>query len=154
MAKSYNRLFEPVLPSAEEALMAKEVSRQLAGSARTNKPLPMQISAKKKSEEILLPASAVQLLMRILNEMAQGNAITIFPQHAELTTQQAADVLSVSRPFLVKLVEQRKLPCKKVGRHRRIRFEDLMECKRKMELDREKALAELAAEAQELDMGY
>jgi excisionase family DNA binding protein len=86
--------------------------------------------------------------------MAQGNAVTIVPIHAELTTQEAADLLNVSRPFLIKLIESQEIPCRKVGRHRRIRFADLMEYKQKTDTQRTQALDELVAQSQELNMGY
>jgi excisionase family DNA binding protein len=93
-------------------------------------------------------------LLEILNQMAQGNAVTIIPIHAELTTQQAADVLNVSRPFVIKLIEDKALPCKMVGTHRRVLFSDLMAYKRAIDAERLKVLDELAAQAQELGMGY
>ena len=86
--------------------------------------------------------------------MSKGNAVTFIPIHAELTTQQAADFLNVSRPFVVKMIEEKKLPCRKVGTHRRVLFQDLVEFKRKTNEDRAKTLEELAKQAQDLNMGY
>jgi excisionase family DNA binding protein len=86
--------------------------------------------------------------------MAQGKAVALLPCAIELSTEQAAEILNVSRPFVAKLVDEGKLPARKVGRNRRIRLEDLMAYKKRDDAAREKALAELAALSQELDMGY
>ena len=75
-----------------------------------------------KDETVEIPASAAELLVRLLNQMAQGNAVTLIPIHAELTTQQAADILGVSRPFVVKEIEEKRLPARKVGTRRRVTY--------------------------------
>ena len=97
-----------------------------------------------------VPASAVRMLVRILEEMAKGNAITLIPVHAELTTQEAADMLNISRPSLIQLLDEGKIDYRKVGTHRRVRFEALMKFKRQADADRKAALTELAAYDQEL----
>lgn len=145
-------IVEPVLPSDAETEVAKESSRRL--SPFSDQSLKVQIQAKGKQETIELPAAAVQLLTRILAEMAAGNAVTLIPVHAELTTQEAADLLNVSRPFLVKLLHDGKIPYRKVGAHHRILFSDLMEYKRQSDEECDKALRALTKQAQELGMGY
>lgn len=104
--------------------------------------------------DLVVPRQALVLLRDLLTEMAQGNGVTILPTHAEVTTQEAANMLNVSRPHLVKLVEEGAIPFTRVGTHRRIRLQDLLAYKRQQEETSEAALQELADQAQELDMGY
>ena len=107
-----------------------------------------------EGHQVELPTSALRLLVDILAELAGGNAVKVVPIHAELTTQEAADLLNVSRPHLVKLLEDGALPHHKTGKHRRVRFADLMQFKTQRDQDSERAMAELATQAQELGMGY
>jgi excisionase family DNA binding protein len=86
--------------------------------------------------------------------MADGDAVSLVPVHAELTTQQAADLLGVSRPFLIKQLEEGLIPYSKVGRHRRIARNDLMRYRRTVMEQRERALEELTADGQATDPGY
>lgn len=143
-------MHDPIAPTPDEAKLAQVSSRQLTKFLRRD--LPVRIDD--TDETVVLPAAAVRLLIDLLSAMAEGNAVTMIPIHAELTTQQAADLLGVSRPFLVKQLEEHVIPYRKVGTHRRILFSDLMQYKRSMTEGRTKALDELAAEGQELDLGY
>lgn len=144
----------PNPPSGEEVQRARETYNQLVSLARRGHPLTMQVREAGQEETVELPAGAVKLLMEILEDMASGRAVTVAPQDAELTTQQAADVLNVSRPFLIQLLEDGKIPFRKVGTHRRVRFEDVLRYKDRIDAERRKALDALAAQAQDLDMGY
>jgi excisionase family DNA binding protein len=108
----------------------------------------------KEGETLAVPASALRLFLHLLAEMSQGNPLALIPTRAELTTQQAADLLNVSRPYLVKLLDEGTIPCRTVGKYRRVRFDDLMAYKRKDDEARAKVLEQLTAEAQELGMGY
>lgn len=146
-------LDQAVAPSEADAQLADESARFL--SRYQDKDLKLMIAANGDPEQaVVLPASAVRLLVRILAEMAEGNAVTLIPIHAELTTQQAAQLLGVSRPFLIKQLESGDVPFRKVGSHRRIPFSALMEYKRKVDKRRADALAALAEQAQKLNMGY
>ena len=143
-------MHEPVSPTDQDSTLARESSRQLVRFAKRN----LRVRIADSNEEVTLPAVAVRLLVDLLSEMAEGNAVTLIPIHAELTTQQAADFLAVSRPFLVKLLEDKQIPFRKVGTHRRVLFRDLMAFKRAIDQKRLETLDELAAQGQELHLGY
>ena len=141
-------------PTAEDAALARSSGQKLSRYALSRSPLSLRIAGADISEPIELPAGAVVLLMEILEAMAAGRGLTVIPENAELTTVQAAEILGVSRPFLIKLLDQDKIPCRLVGRHRRIRMEDVIAYKALIDQEREGVLDQLAAEAQANDMGY
>ncbi|OKH37842.1 DNA-binding protein [[Phormidium ambiguum] IAM M-71] len=149
---------KPTIPTEEDAKLSQESSRVLASLIRlTQSKSTQQIKVVEEdgTERVVeIPATAFHLLVDILSQMAQGNAVTLIPIHAELTTQEAADILNVSRPFLIKLIESGELPYRKVGRHRRICFKDVMKYKQQIDNQRMQVLDELVAQAQELNMGY
>lgn len=141
---------ETALPSKRDAELATESSRVLA---RLPKRRALKVLLD-DGQELTLPRSATRLLAHILTEMSHGNAVTIIPVHAEMTTQEAADFLNVSRPYLVDLLERGAIPHRKVGTHRRIRFQDLQAYKKKADEAARKARDALAKEAQALKLGY
>ena len=141
---------EPVTPSKADVQLAKSSSRLLV-PFRDQK---LMVRIGETDEQVELPAAAVRMLVDLLSAMAEGNAVTLIPIHAELTTQQAADLLGVSRPFLVKQLDDEVIPYRRVGTHRRVLFRDLMNYKHEIDQNRTQALDELAEQAQELDMGY
>ena len=138
------------VPSEEDARLAAESSRVLA-LRRPDHALRVQLE---DGRVLTLPVAAARLLEHLLTEMAHGNAVTLIPVHAELTTQEAADYLNVSRPYLIRLLEENAIRFHKVGTHRRVRFQDLKAYKEQIDAKREKAMSELVAEAQELGLGY
>ncbi len=141
---------DTIVPSEEDARLAAESSRILA-SKQPEEDLRVQLA---DGQVLTLPKAAARLLSHLLTEMAHGNAVTIIPIHAEMTTQEAADYLNVSRPYLVKLLESGAVPYHKVGSHRRIRFLDLKAFKDQSANATAKALEELTAQAQGLGLGY
>ena len=141
----------PTLPTEADAVLAKETSRVLASHLRNGDPMELRFHDDPSSEgTVRLPVAAVHMLVRILEEMARGNAVTLIPVHAELTTQEAAEMLNISRPSLIQLLEEGKIDYRRVGTHRRVRFEGLVKFKRNADAARRAALEELAAYDQEL----
>lgn len=144
------------LPTAEEAALALECARDLSACLR-NRGETQQIEIfddKGAAHPVHLPVSVLRLLVEALTEIGKGNAVSIIPIHSELTTQEAADVLNVSRPFLVQLLERGGIPFHKIGTHRRVRYQDVMTYKERLDVERNKALDALAVQAQALKMGY
>ena len=138
-------------PSTQEKGIAKQSFQRIKGINKiSKKPAILNL----EGLQIELPQSAVKLVFAILSEMAEGNSLTLIPSHAYLTTQEAADMLNVSRPYFVKLLEEGKIPFDKVGTRRRVLANDVMVFKRKSLKESEKAIQELVDEAQLLDMGY
>jgi excisionase family DNA binding protein len=142
-AKAALRALEPLhAPRARKAAPKVELSRK-AGKVILRSP-------GNKREEIVIPRAAFKLFIEVLAAMANGQGVTVMPLHAELTTQQAADLLSVSRPFLVRLLDEGRIHCKKVGTHRRIRLADVLAFRERDDEARKRVLAELSADAQDL----
>ena len=139
------------IPSPEQAEEAKRALRSLSPASRGTQ---RTVRVRAGDEDAIVPREAFELLLEILGQMANGNAVTVVQVHAELTTQQAADLLNVSRPFLVSLLEKGVLPFTKVGTHRRVRFADLAKYRDEQNQRSKAALDELTRQAQETGLGY
>ena len=140
------------IPTPEAAEEAKQALRTLSPAGRPSTGRTVRVRA--GGEDAIVPKEAFDLLLEILGHMANGNAVTLVPVQAELTTQQAADFLNVSRPFLVQLLESNALPFRKVGTHRRVRFQDLLAYRQASDATRKSVLDQLAADAQTNRLGY
>jgi excisionase family DNA binding protein len=138
-----------VVPSESDSELAKTASRALVQTK--NQAIRVALD---DGKELTLPKSVTELLVRILTELSNGNMVNIMPIHAELTTQEAANHLNVSRPFLIKLLESGQLAFHKVGSHRRVKYEDLKQFMAEHEKIREAAMQEMADLDQELNLGY
>lgn len=130
-------------PSKEEQLTAQKSYSVLASSIdqlRTDNP---EIEIEETEEKIRIPISALKLLADILKQISQGNPISIVPIATEMTTQAAAELLGCSRPHVVRLLEEGKIPFTKVGRHRRIKYEDIVRFKKDMKSKQRKRIQKL-----------
>ncbi len=142
---------EPTFPSDQDAVLAREVSRALEGAGDT--ALRLQVAeAGRELTTFDLPPSVVRLLVDILRETAAGHAVSVVPLEAEITTQQAADLLNVSRPYLVSMIEKGTLPARMVGNQRRLPLKDVLTYKADNRAKRREALRELVALDQELGL--
>ena len=156
MGIRHHDLGEPVIPTPHEVALAEASSRVLAQHLPT-RPADVQlrlVADGQETETITVPATVLTLFLRLLREIARGHAVALLPLHTDLTTQQAAEVLNVSRSFLVRLLEDGQIPYRKVGTHRRVQLRDVLAYKEHTDTDRRAVLDELTAEAQRLGLGY
>lgn len=144
-----------IIPDKHDTDLAKVSSRLLGPVAAASGDVSLTVAdASGVERTVQIPASALRLLFSVLSEMARGNAVSLIPLHAEVSTQEAADILNVSRPYVVGLLEKGEIPFRKVGVQRRVLFRDLMDYKARSDVDRQTALEALARQAQDLRLGY
>lgn len=139
-----------VEPSAEEVELARESERVIQRHKPRGKRPSIQVITAKGEERLPLPEAALRLIEDAIRRIAQGQVVVLTVEEEEMTTQQAADLLNVSRPYLIGLLESGKMPFRKVGRHRRIRRRDVLAYKQKADEEAERAYADLVAIGQEL----
>ena len=139
------------IPSDRDVALADRAGRKLAAWGDGPDPVPARFGAA-TAEPIDIPTSALRLLKEILDQMAHGNGVALTPLHAELTTRQAAGLLQISRTHLVQLLDEGRIPCRKVGAHRRVRVRDVLDYRRETESRRRKALDALTAVDRDLGL--
>ncbi len=150
---SQERNNRPVVPTPEDVQLAKESTRKFAAlSTKDKEDAHYVLTDKQSNVELKISKAMFEAFIELMKEMADGKAIMLIPVDAELTTQEAADMLNVSRPYVVKLLDEGQIPSRTVGRYRRVRFEDLLKYQQEMEARRQAALNEMAAQTQELEL--
>jgi excisionase family DNA binding protein len=130
---------------------AKEFEKVLDSEPANN---AVEIKFKRSSITVKVPKKAMEVFSAVLQQMAEGNSVTLVSGEDHLSTQEAADLLHVSRPHLIKLLEKGEMPYTLVGTHRRVHAKDIQLYKQKLEKIQQRQLAFLAKQAQELNLGY
>jgi excisionase family DNA binding protein len=142
-----------VVPTARDSKLAREALQKLtAYRSRAHRVGLFLSTASGSAEPAPVPERALELFAEILRQTAEGNAVAVLPVRQELTTQEAADLMNVSRPFIIALVEKGEMPAHKVGSHRRIPLAAVLAFKSKTDAERDKALDFLAAQSQKLKL--
>lgn len=142
------------VPKERDAEAARVAGQRLARYVTDRGSLRLMPVDAAPDEAIEVPAGVASLLLDALGAMAAGRKVTLTLEDAELTTVEAADLLNVSRPHLIKLLEEERIPYRKVGTHRRVRAVDLLAFKERIDAEREAVLDALAEEAQAEGDGY
>ena len=144
---------DPTIPTAQEAVLARQLKEALERNPDAADSMRVEVTGVGKTTSTLeLPRAAAMLLVRMLGEMAKGNAVSLVPTETEITTQQAADLLNVSRPYLVGMIERGELPARMVGNQRRLPLVDVLAYKADNQAKRLEVLAEMTAIDQELGL--
>jgi excisionase family DNA binding protein len=144
----------PVAPDAASAAVAAQALTRVQAYLRTHPEGPATVRlADEDGDQLVVPRPAVELFVRILAHMAAGHAVSVVPAHAELTTQQAADLLNVSRPYLIGLLDAGEIEYRMVGTHRRVLAGSLSEYRHRDDARRRSAADELTRLTQEMGLG-
>ena len=136
------------------ALSSVKILSEREEQAVKNKTKAIKLRIHDSEEEVTIPLKALRLLRSIITNMAQGKSVALLPIDVEVTTQQAAEILNVSRPHIIKLLEKGEISFRKVGSHRRILLRDILEFESTFKAGRREKLNKLVKEAQKLNLGY
>lgn len=144
-----------ITPTPQQAAQAKKAQEALRAALRArpgrNRPLGTVV-IRGAEGDVAVPGPVSEIVLKALDEVAHGRAVEIHPVEEELTTQEAADMLNVSRPFLIKLLSGGAIPFRMVGSHRRVKREDVLSFKQEQDQASREALADLARISQELNL--
>ncbi|MBX2809452.1 MAG: helix-turn-helix domain-containing protein [Cellvibrionaceae bacterium] len=149
-------LLQKKLPTPEEAALAKLSSRELSAFLETEAD-SQAVSITDKAgilHAVEIPVSALRLLVEVLTQLGEGNTVNLIPVHAQLTTQEGADMLNISRPTFIKLLNNKKIPYHRIGNRRKVALSDLLNYKHDIDKKRLESLSELSALDQAMRMGY
>lgn len=142
----------PIRPSEGDVRIARESAPKLSRLKALPGTVSVTVARGDDQEELTIPGSVLEMLSEILDELADGHSVTVAPVDREVSTQTAADLLNVSRPYLIKQLESGQIPFRRVGSHRRVRLADVLRYRARLEADAERAYAELVALSQELGL--
>jgi excisionase family DNA binding protein len=150
------KTIESKLPSPEEAALAKISSQELSGfiETKSDTQLLSVTGVDGISHSVEMPVSALRFLVDVLTELGDGNTVKLVPIHAELTTQEGGDLLNISRPTFVKLLDEGFIPFSYTGNRRKVKYVDVQTYKANLERDRLSSLDKLSALDQEMNLGY
>ena len=141
---------EPVMPTEKDVLIAREFQRKIGDMRFERKE---SVGLEIEGQRVSIPAKIARLLIQALSRVAEGKTIALIPLDKEISPQQAAEILNVSRPFAAKLFDEGAIPSRRVGTHRRALTGDVLAYRERERKARLQVLDELAAEGQRLEMG-
>lgn len=143
---------EPFVADEAEAVVARKAAESFKAVAEANESVKISIGEKDSKIIVPLPAPAVAMIYAVLKAMAHRTPVSVIPYDAELSTQQSADYLNISRPYLIRKLDAGDIPFRRVGTHRRVRFCDLIAYEQKCRADQRQALADLHDEEKRLGL--
>lgn len=147
--ETFTNINKPSKDEQELAIKSYDALASVLSQLKTENP---EIEIQETQETIKIPLNALKFLSEILKAMSQGKPFSLVPVATEVTTQKAAELLGCSRPHLVKLLEDGEIEFTKVGKHRRVKYEDVMKYKRKMKKSQKQHIIDIMRSDEELGL--